>query len=116
MSRPVRIGNAHGFWGDRIEAAAEMLAAEPDLDYVTLDFLAEVSMSLLAGGGVKGGFVYGSSDRLGMYPETNPVKPADLTATIFNRFGIDPMTEIHDTTGRPHRISDGRPIRELFGA
>ncbi len=48
MSRPVRIGNAHGFWGDRIEAAAEMLAAEPELDYVTLDFLAEVSMSLLA--------------------------------------------------------------------
>ncbi len=71
---------------------------------------------LLAGGGVKGGFVYGSSDRLGMYPETNPVSPADLTATIFWRFGIDPMTEIHDTTGRPHRISDGRPIRELFGA
>ena len=69
---------------------------------------------LLAGGGVKGGFVYGSSDRLGMYPETNPVKPADLTATIFHRFGIDPLTEIHDTTGRPHRISDGQPVRELF--
>ena len=69
---------------------------------------------LLAGGGVKGGTVYGSSDRLGMYPETNPVSPADLTATIFSRFGIDPMTEIHDATGRPHRISDGRPIRELF--
>ena len=48
MSRPVRIGNAHGFWGDRIEAATEMLAAEPDLDYITLDFLAEVSMSILA--------------------------------------------------------------------
>ncbi|MFM9961871.1 MAG: DUF1501 domain-containing protein [Planctomycetaceae bacterium] len=71
---------------------------------------------LLAGGGVKGGFVYGSSDRLGAYPETNPVSPADLTATIFWRFGIDPLTEIHDTTGRPHRISDGRPIRELFGS
>jgi hypothetical protein len=42
------VGNAHGFWGDRIEAAAEMLAAEPDLDYITLDFLAEVSMSILA--------------------------------------------------------------------
>ena len=48
MSRPVRVGNAHGFWGDRIEAAAEMLALEPDLDFVTLDFLAEVSMSILA--------------------------------------------------------------------
>lgn len=69
---------------------------------------------LLAGGGVKGGFVYGSSDRLGMYPETNPVSPADLTATIFSRFGFNPATEIHDATGRPHRISDGQPIRELF--
>ena len=69
---------------------------------------------LLAGGGVKGGSYYGSSDRLGMYPDTNPVSPADLTATIFWRFGINPAAEVHDTTGRPHRISDGRPIRELF--
>lgn len=45
---PLRIGNAHGFWGDRIEAAAEMLGREPELDYLTLDFLAEVSMSILA--------------------------------------------------------------------
>jgi hypothetical protein len=44
----VRIGNAHGFWGDRIGAAADMLAREPELDYLTLDFLAEVSMSILA--------------------------------------------------------------------
>ena len=49
MSLPVRIGNAHGFWGDRLEAASEMLALEPDLDFLTLDFLAEVSMSILAG-------------------------------------------------------------------
>ncbi len=48
MPQPVRIGNAHGFWGDRLEAAAEMLALEPDLDFLTLDFLAEVSMSILA--------------------------------------------------------------------
>ena len=48
MTDPLRIGNAYGFWGDRTEAAAEMLAREPDLDYLTLDFLAEVSMSILA--------------------------------------------------------------------
>jgi hypothetical protein len=48
MARSVRIGNALGFWGDRISAAEELLAAEPDLDYLTLDFLAEVSMSILA--------------------------------------------------------------------
>ena len=48
MSRIIRIGNAYGFWGDRLEAASEMLALEPDLDYLTLDFLAEKSMSVLA--------------------------------------------------------------------
>jgi hypothetical protein len=47
MSAPIRIGNAHGFWGDRLDAAGEMLAREPDLDFLTLDFLAEVSMSIL---------------------------------------------------------------------
>jgi hypothetical protein len=48
MAEPIRIGNAQAFWGDRSDAAAEMLAREPDLDYLTLDYLAEVSMSILA--------------------------------------------------------------------
>ena len=69
---------------------------------------------VLAGGGIKGGQVFGSSDRIGAYPETDPVTPADLAATIFWRFGIDPSTEIRDTSGRPHRISTGNPIRRLF--
>lgn len=68
---------------------------------------------LLAGGGVQGGQVYGSSDRLGAYPETNPVTPADLAATIFDRFGINPATEIHDTTGRPWKVSGGSVIPVL---
>jgi hypothetical protein len=44
----IRIGNAQAFWGDRSDAAAELLGLEPDLDYLTLDYLAEVSMSILA--------------------------------------------------------------------
>lgn len=71
---------------------------------------------LLAGGGVKGGYVYGTSDKLGAYPESNPVRPSDLAATIYDRFGLDPATEIHDLTNRPHRIADGQPMREWFAA
>ncbi len=69
---------------------------------------------LLAGGGVRGGQVYGSSDRIGARPASMPVTPADLAATIFWRFGIDPATEVHDVTGRPYKLAEGQPLRKLF--
>ncbi len=71
---------------------------------------------LLAGGGVRGGAVYGSSDSIGAFPASDPVTPGDLAATVFWRFGFDPDTAIHDMTGRPHRLAEGRPIRRLFNA
>ena len=70
---------------------------------------------LVAGGGVRGGAVYGTSDALGAYPDTNPCTPADLAATIYWRFGLDPKTHMHDQTGRPYRLADGQPIAEVFG-
>jgi hypothetical protein len=48
MSRPLKIANASGFWGDQPEAAARLVAQQPDLDYLTLDYLAEVSLSIMA--------------------------------------------------------------------
>ncbi|HIM28242.1 MAG TPA: DUF1446 domain-containing protein [Planctomycetes bacterium] len=48
MTEPIRIGNASGFWGDRILAAADLVLHEPNIDFITLDFLAEVSMSIMA--------------------------------------------------------------------
>lgn len=71
--------------------------------------------AVLAGGGAQGGFVYGSSDSLGAYPESNPLSPADLAATVFWRFGLDPAAEIRDRTDRPFRLAEGEPIRPLFG-
>ena len=56
---------------------------------------------LLAGGGVRGGTVYGSSDAHGMYPDEHPVRLEDLAATMYHLLGIDPGTEIHDRNDRP---------------
>lgn len=69
---------------------------------------------VLAGGGVKGGVIHGSSDRIGAFPAADPVTPGDLAATLFWRFGLDAKTEIHDLTGRPYRLAEGEPLRKLF--
>jgi hypothetical protein len=70
---------------------------------------------VLAGGGVRGGQVYGSSDRGAAYPSTNPVSPADLAATILHLLGVDPRAELTDQQGRPLVVSAGTPIRALVG-
>ncbi|HEX8309847.1 MAG TPA: DUF1501 domain-containing protein, partial [Chthoniobacteraceae bacterium] len=49
---------------------------------------------MLAGAGVKKGFVYGASDKTGSYPAEHPVRPDDIAATIYYLLGIDPQTEI----------------------
>jgi hypothetical protein len=68
---------------------------------------------LLAGGGVKRGYVYGKSDAYAMFPDEHPVQPEDLAATIFYLLGIDPRTEIHDRSGRPLAIG-GKPILDIL--
>jgi Protein of unknown function (DUF1501) len=69
---------------------------------------------IFAGGGVKGGIAFGSSDKLGAYPDTDAVSPADLAATVFWRFGLDPANEVRDLTGRPYKLADGNAIQTLF--
>ncbi len=71
--------------------------------------------ALFAGGGITPGAIYGSSDRIGAYPASDPVTPDDLAATLFWALGIDPETEFHDTLKRPLPIASGRPIKAIFG-
>lgn len=68
----------------------------------------------LAGGGVRGGSVYGASDAEGAFPAEDPCTPGDLAATLFWRFGLDWTTPTIDGTGRPFPAADGEPIRRLF--
>ena len=69
---------------------------------------------LMAGGGLSGGQYYGASDRLGWYPREKPLHIADLMATIYDAFGIDPSQSISDSRGRPHLLSEGRVVPGLF--
>lgn len=69
---------------------------------------------LLAGGGVKRGYVHGASDRFGAYPAVDPVKPEDLSATMFHLMGIDPHTEVRDPLDRPLPISSGSVIEDII--
>ncbi len=59
----------------------------------------------LAGGGVPGGKIVGTSDSVGEGPKDNPVTPSDLIATIYTLLGIDPSRELHTADGRPVRLT-----------
>ena len=67
----------------------------------------------LAGGGIRGGQVYGASDKQGARPSEGRVAPQDLTATILHCLGDESHTEIRDTLGRPIAISKGEVIRGI---
>jgi arylsulfatase A-like enzyme len=70
---------------------------------------------LLAGGGVKGGCVFGASDRIGSDPAENPVTPHDLIATFYSLLGIPADTQMPDQLGKPvHLVGSGQVISELL--
>lgn len=70
--------------------------------------------AVLAGGGVRGGTVYGSSDRIGARPTDLPTSPADLTATIYRALGIDPSMPVLDRLGRELTLTEGTAIGGIF--
>jgi hypothetical protein len=69
---------------------------------------------VLAGGGIRGGQVVGSSDRTGESPLDRPVSPNDLARTIYTLLGVNPDLELQTSDGRPVPINQGgRVIKEL---
>ncbi|MDQ2899768.1 MAG: DUF1501 domain-containing protein [Acidobacteriota bacterium] len=72
---------------------------------------------MMAGGGIKGGQVIGSSDDIGGSPKDRPTSPAQIAATIYHGLGIATDTELPGAQGRPMPVVDrgNEPIMELFG-
>jgi hypothetical protein len=70
---------------------------------------------LMAGGGIRGGQVYGASDRLAEFPADRPVSPADIAKTVYHAAGVRDLQAV-DSQGRPYNLlEEGRAITELFG-
>jgi hypothetical protein len=69
---------------------------------------------VLAGGGVRGGQVIGSTDRLGGEPRQRPVRPADVVATLYRALGLDLAATLPAPAQRRLPLTDGQPIAELF--
>src|ERR1043166_2306712 len=88
----LKIANACAFWGDSPDAAARLVAAQPDLDYLTLDYLAEVSLSIMAIARAKDPAAGYARDFLGVVESLAPFWLAGgKTKVVTNAGGLDPL-------------------------
>jgi uncharacterized protein (DUF1501 family) len=78
------------------------------------DHWGHVFSVMLAGGGIRGGVVHGSSDRIAAFPETDRVGPEELHATVYHCLGIPPGAQITDRLARPLSACDGEPVRAVL--
>jgi uncharacterized protein (DUF1501 family) len=79
------------------------------------DHWAPCQSILLAGGGVRGGTVIGSSDRNGAYPTSDPQTPENFAATIYQALGIPKGANWYDASNRPYHVYQAEPIKGLMG-
>lgn len=69
---------------------------------------------VMAGAGIKRGYVHGKSDKTGSAPLENPVHPTQLLATIYHAFGIDPETIVHNHLNQPRELVKAQAVSDLF--
>lgn len=70
---------------------------------------------MLAGGGIRGGYVHGASDRIGALPVAGLVTPGDVIATLYHILGVDPHETLYDNLQRPHQlVAEGSVIENLL--
>ena len=97
------------FSGVRIAGTIE--SPEQTFAFIAGNHWQRVFAVVLAGGGVARGTVFGASNATGAEPERDPVRPADLAATVFAQLGIDPAKKLEAPGGRPlDLVRDGRVL------
>jgi len=79
------------------------------------DHWGRVFSMALAGAGVRGGALLGASDKTGAMPVADPIRPHDLTASIFHLLGVDHHAMFKDKTNRPVHITKGEPLYRVLG-
>src|SRR5262249_59411782 len=107
---------ARGLLDDTLVTAAGEFGRTPKIDAggKGRDHWPHCYSALLAGGGVRGGRVYGASDRHAAYVRDRPVSPEDFAATVLYGLGVSPETRL-GADGFTRPASTGQPITELFG-
>jgi uncharacterized protein (DUF1501 family) len=78
------------------------------------DHWGAVQTVFFAGGGIHGGTVVGSSDKIGAFPATVKQTPENMAATIYHSLGLADTVAWHDDLNRPHHIYYGEPIAGLL--
>jgi uncharacterized protein (DUF1501 family) len=71
--------------------------------------------SIVAGAGIKRGYVHGKSDKTGSSPALDPVHPMELLATLYHAFGIDPETIVYNHLKQPRELVKAKAVTKLFG-
>lgn len=79
------------------------------------DHWPHVFSTVLAGAGIKGGIVHGASDRYAARPAADPVRPADIVATIYHCLGVPPHATLRDRLDRAVPLTHGQPIDAILG-
>ncbi|MBT4864345.1 MAG: DUF1501 domain-containing protein, partial [Planctomycetaceae bacterium] len=78
------------------------------------DHWGDCSSTLLFGGGIRGGQVYGRSDRHAAYPSQNPIDPIDIQATMYHCLGLPAEQMMYDFNGRIWPITNGKVIQAII--
>lgn len=108
--------SARGLLDETLIAVAGEFGRTPNINNdAGRDHWGACQSALLAGGGIRGGQVYGASDSRAAYPRERPVSPQDFIATMHHALGLPTDSVIRDRLDRPYHIGDGQPLVGLFG-